>query len=275
MPNPPAADWRAVLEQVCQKHFGVSPDVFVEALQMSPNARGYILGSISEMLLRQHLASLQYSIHRIKEKWVGEKHHHGDLYVSVDGKSWFVVESKGLKSNSERWHKIADVDPSPAALQRWFQRKRSGEIKEWWDNLSADRKERILNCGGFNRARVLETHFVSGTAGRAGRRIATPRKSEFHAVALDLYLRTGVHEFVFASSAALAPAESHPGHLKQNYLLDIVVPGADSEPAIPKPWTRNFPELFGTLQHPVTEDQMQIDYRKPGEREAEESEDAQ
>ena len=123
MPTPPSTDWKAILEQVCQKHFGVRPEAFVEALQMSPNARGYILGSISEMLLRQHLKRLGYSIHRIKEKWVGKKHHHGDLNVSDDSKRWFVVESKGLKSNSERWHKIADVDPSPTALERWFRRQ--------------------------------------------------------------------------------------------------------------------------------------------------------
>src|SRR5207249_3343858 len=180
---------------------------------------------------------------------------------------------KGLKSNSERWHKIADVDPSPTALERWFRRKRSGEIKEWWDNLAAERRERILNCGGFSRARVLETHFVSGTAGRAGRRIATPRKLEFHVVALDLYLRTGTHEFVFASSRALAPAESHPEHLKQNYLLDIVVPGADNAPTIPKSWTRDFTEVFRTLKHPVKAAEKGIDSRKPGEREAEEPEE--
>jgi len=271
MRSRPSDDWRTILEQVCKKHFGISPEVFVEALQMSPNARGYILGSLSEMLLRQHLDRLGYSTRRIKEKWVGEKHHHGDLYVSRDGKGWFVVESKGLKSNAERWHKIADVDSSRASLEKWFGRKRSGEIKEWWHSLSAQRKERILRCEAFNRACVFETHFVSGTAGRAGREIATPRKSEFHVVALDLFLRTGVHEFVFASSSALEPAESYPEHLKQNYLLDIVVPGADDGPSFAKPWTKDFGEVFATLKHPVRETEMQIDERKPGEREAEES----
>lgn len=263
--------WTATLEEICKKSFGVGPGVFVEALQMSPNARGYILGALSEMLLRQHLTHLGYRTHRIKEKWVGEKYHHGDLYVSANGTDWFVVESKGLKSNAERWHKIADIDPSRESLEKWFRRKRSGEIKEWWQNIPADRKERILNSGEFDKAKILETHFVSGTAGRAGRDIATPRKSEFHIVALDLYLRTGIHEFVFASSNRLAAAEKQPDHLKQNYILDIVVPGADQTPTISKPWTGDFSKVFKTLKGPIKKEQMQIDSRKPGEREAEES----
>lgn len=58
-------------------------------------------------------------------------------------------------------------------------------------------------------------------------------------------------------------------------ILDIVVPGADQAPTFPKPWTRDFSEVFKALQKPVKHDEMQIDNRKPGEREAEEPEDVQ
>jgi len=265
----PARNWKSVFEQLCVKHFGTTPDVFIEVLQMSPNARGYILGSLSEMLLRRQLGRLGYLTQRIKEKWVGPKVHHGDLYVSGNKEDWFVVESKGLKSNSEEWHKIEKVDPSHDALERWFDRKRGGEFKEWWDSIPPGRKQRILACGNFNHAKILETHFVSGTAGRSGRKIATPLKSEFHVVALDLYLRTGTHEFIFASSEALPSAESHSEHLKQNYVLDIVVPGADAGPTFSKPWTKDFKAVFDTLKNPVKQSEMQPDERKAGERESE------
>ena len=262
-------NWKAAFERLCSTHFGTTPDVVIDVLQMSPNARGYILGSLSEMLLRRQLAKLGYLIQRIKEKWVGPKLHHGDLYVSRNQRDWFVVESKGLKSNSEEWHNIAKVDPSHDALEKWFDRKRSGEFKEWWASLSAGRKQRILDSGNFNHAKVLETHFVSGTAGLSGRKIATPLKSEFHVVALDLYLRTGRHDFVFASSQALSAAESHDEHLKQNYLLDIVVPGADTGPTFSKPWTRDFNAVFETLKNPVKQGEMQPDERKAGGHESE------
>ena len=124
------------------------------------------------------------------------------------------MESKGLKSNSEEWHKIGRIDPSRASLEKWFDRKRSGEFKEWWESIPAGRKGRILDSGNFNKAKVLETHFVSGTAGLSGRKIATPLKSGFHIVSLDLYLRTGIHEFVFASSEGLPPAERSFGTSK-------------------------------------------------------------
>ena len=264
-----ASNWKVVFEQLCLKHFGTTPDEFIEVLQMSPNARGYILGSLSEMLLRRQLKQLGYSTHRIKEKWVGPKLHHGDLYVSHNEKDWFVVESKGLKSNSEEWHNIEKIDPSRDALKKWFDRKRSGEFKDWWESISASRKEQILNSGNFNQAKVLETHFVSGTGGRSGRKIATPRKLEFHIVALDLFLRTGTHEFVFASSEALPSAESHAEHLKQNYILDIVVPGADDAPIFSKPWSKDFNAVFKTLKNPITQSEMQPDERTAGGRESE------
>jgi len=274
--NPPenrskeASEWVGALDKICSQHFGIEPVAFVDTLLRSPNARGYILGAISEVLLQRNLEDRGYTLYRIKEKWVGSKLHHGDLYISKDRKNWFVLESKGLKSNSERWHKIPEIDPSKEKLERWFKRKKGGEIKTWWDSLPKRRKEAILASGRFNEAKVLETHFVSGTAGRAGRRIATPRKSEFHIVSLDLYLRTGTHDFIFAASKDLESPSKHSDHLKQNYLIDIMVPGVDAHPQIPPPWTRDFDKVFQSLDNPIKESDMQRDERKPGEREKEE-----
>ena len=195
--------WHTAFEEICAHYFGVDPPTCVDALQMSPNARGYILGALSEFLLRSELGRHGYRVHRIKEKWRGTKLHHGDLYVSRDGSKWFVLESKGLKSNSERWHKLQNFDSSREGLERCMRRRKKGEIGRWWQALPNDRRERILAANSFSRSRIVETHFVSGTAGRAKRSIATPRKSEFHVVALDLYLRTGRHEFIFAAADEL------------------------------------------------------------------------
>lgn len=268
-----APPWNAAFEEMCAQHFGVAPATCVDALQMSPNARGYILGALSEMLLRTEFGRHGYLVHRIKEKWRGTKLHHGDLYVSRDGRKWFVIESKGLKSNSERWHKLQKVDSSREGLERWMRRKKKGEIGRWWQALPSDRRERILAANNFRTSKIVETHFVSGTAGRAGRSIATPRKSEFHVVALDLYLRTGRHEFIFAAADELESPPAHADHLKQNYLIDIMVPGVDKSPTLPSPWTRDFDRVFRALKRPIDAAEMQIDERKPGEREAEELEE--
>jgi len=101
------------LEAFVLKTFKTTLEVFLAALKMSPNAQGYVNGSITELLLKQHLESLDYEVKRIREKWEGKKHsnHHGDFYFRKKGKNdWFVLESKGVKSNSEKWHKLYNYE---------------------------------------------------------------------------------------------------------------------------------------------------------------------
>ncbi len=95
------------LEKFVSDVFKTTLDIFLEALRMSPNAQGYVSGSITELLLKKKLEEDGYEVKRIREKWEGKKHpnHHGDFYFK--GKNhWFVLESKGVKSNSEKWHKL-------------------------------------------------------------------------------------------------------------------------------------------------------------------------
>ena len=101
------------LEAFVVKTFKTTLEVFLAALKMSPNAQGYVNGSITELLLKQHLESLDYEVKRIREKWEGRKHanHHGDFYFRKNGTNdWFVLESKGVKSNSEKWHKLYNYE---------------------------------------------------------------------------------------------------------------------------------------------------------------------
>jgi len=90
--------------------FKTSLEIFYEALRHSPNAQGYIGGSISELLLKKKLEEeFSFEVKRIREKWEGRKHaqHHGDFYIRETATSpWFVIEAKGVKSNSEKWHKL-------------------------------------------------------------------------------------------------------------------------------------------------------------------------
>lgn len=91
------------------KHFGVDERVFLEALRLSPSAQGYIMGAISEVLLKKYLQAKGYEVVRIKEKPSGgndAKNYEarGDFYIRKSGNKddkWLVIESKGLKSNSE------------------------------------------------------------------------------------------------------------------------------------------------------------------------------
>jgi hypothetical protein len=100
------------LKRFIQRVFKTSLDIFLEALKLSPNAQGYVLGSITELLLKKKLEEYGFELKRIKEKWEGKKHpnHHGDFYFRKPGSShYFVLESKGVKSNSEKWHKLYNL----------------------------------------------------------------------------------------------------------------------------------------------------------------------
>jgi hypothetical protein len=102
------------IEKFVKDIFKTTLEIFLEALQLSKSARGYIHGSITELLLKKELEE-KYGceVCRIREKWEGKKHanHHGDFYFRKNQNSpWFVLESKGVKSNSEKWHKLYNYD---------------------------------------------------------------------------------------------------------------------------------------------------------------------
>lgn len=298
------------LSDYIKAKFAVGEDIFLQALRLSPNARGYISGAISEFLLRDFITSSGYEIMRIKEKWEGNKHpnHHGDFYVRKTGaKDWFVLESKGVKSNSEKWHKLFNKDnlasflvknikhtpfKSERDIVRFINENLKLFEKEFGRNFytlndvrkykestrttqkAADMKLlRGLSPSELKKAlnkrlayvarfiRVLETHLVSGGSKKSARTQATPRSDEFHVLSLDLYLRTGKHQFIFANPKRLPPSDSDRNHLQQNYIVDILVRGLKDEPNPVSPWTTNFDEVFATLKNPVREKDMQVDER--------------
>ncbi|MFN0204445.1 MAG: hypothetical protein ACKVTZ_23200 [Bacteroidia bacterium] len=100
------------LEQFVKDVFKTTVEVFFDALRLSPNAQGYVSGSITELLLKQYLQKQGFEVKRIREKWEGKKHsnHHGDFYFRKPKGKWFVLESKGVKSNSEKWHKLYNYE---------------------------------------------------------------------------------------------------------------------------------------------------------------------
>lgn len=100
------------LEKFVKKIFKTSVDVFLDALKHSPNAQGYVSGSVTELLLKHHLKNQGFEVKRIREKWEGKKHpkHHGDFYFRLPDQNWYVLESKGVKSNSEKWHKLYNYE---------------------------------------------------------------------------------------------------------------------------------------------------------------------
>lgn len=247
------------LKELASK-FGVKSQTLIEAIRQSPNAQGYIDGAISELVVKRKLNKQGYELKRIKEKWKGPKLHFGDFYVSLEGKNkWFVLESKGLKSNSEKWHNLT----SRKTLIR-FLRKYNDDLKLFrtdkalvqWVRKNHSRKLSRLK----RRIQVLETHIVSGKK-TGGRTIHTPKKDEFDYLSFDLFLRTKRREFVFVDPDNLESSKGHEDHIKENYIIDILLKGVRSRPVLRPPWFGTLKEIWDDQKKPVRPADMQIDTR--------------
>lgn len=301
--------------------FKTSVEVFLEALKLSPNAQGYVSGSITELLLKQKLESeYGFEVKRIREKWEGRKHphHHGDLYFRKPAGPWFVMESKGVKSNSEKWHKLYNYEnlkkflifhsekiswihqgqPIEAQVVEWIRNKlpkfykeyatplyEFEEVKKYLQkpplrenekssamlrlrHLSRDELDvRISARLGYimTQVKVLETHFVSGTSGISQRTQATPRKDEFNAISIDIFLRYPEHKFLFANPQHLESSGADANHLQQNYVMGFVFSDEQGNPILDltDEWYEDFTEVFETLdpENCVQEEDMQLDNR--------------
>jgi hypothetical protein len=211
-------------------------------------------------MVQREMQNLGFDLLRIKEKWEGPKLHFGDFYMSRKGADrWYILESKGIKSNSEDWHKLNNQSSLTRFLRNNNQRlelfKSDAGLLEWVSRYHTSDLNELKK-----RIRVLETHFVSGT-GTAGREIATPRKDEFDYISLDLFLRTNKREFIFADPQELESSNGHPAHLQQNYVVDILLEGVRTEPVLRPPWHRSIMEIWDDNKEPVRNEQRQIDTR--------------
>lgn len=303
--------------------FGVAIDLFIKALELSPGAQGYIAGAVSELLLKQQLEDLGYEVIRIKEKPSGGNtaksgEARGDFYVRKRGSKkdeWLVIESKGLKSNSEfRGSKLSTKDQvfkflrkrvfdtnKQAAYEagerrynsakakweaknagksfpafRWNKSSPGAEIydlsgiwdtedalEKWVDNI----EEKRLTEDAYRQVKgaiaILETHQPSKRVDPAtGIDQAAPLVSDFNIMSVDLFLRTGKHEFVFMNSDQISHSPTSPNHLYQNYTIDMLIPGVKDEPVIQLPWYRDFEQCVrDTSPKYRSIDRSQVDYR--------------
>ncbi|MCA9316250.1 MAG: hypothetical protein R3F05_02270 [Planctomycetota bacterium] len=293
---------------------------------LSPNPRGYVLGAISEILLRDRLRRQGFECHRIVEKPAGgfrEKRAdvRGDLYVRPRGSKsdgWWVVECKGLKSNAEKhlyasgitrdaaYKYLADRAFPPAGhVRKRYERMRrahqtarakfktahpgksfprlrqdrsapgseSHDLSGLWrdsDELHAYVRSLPARMLGreFTRGHgvfsILQTHKPSVRKDpRTGKSQAAPLRTDFSVLAVDLFLRTGRHEFVFAAAESLNSSPQSPNHLYQNYTIDVLVPGLKPRPCVQRPWFDSFSSCVARTKPSRRKlDESQLDRRR-------------
>jgi len=306
--------------------FGVIEEVFLKALVQSPNAQGYIHGAISEELLKNKLESLDFEVRRIAEKPRGgfrakTAEARGDFYIKKPkDKKWIVIESKGLKTNSEfsalrrstletkdkafkflknhvepghknnsttyqrgltsykrakeQWEKqnkgkfppftwdkrtpgpcscvLNEIFNSIQELDKW--------IKQFSDSNFSEEKYRNLSAP----IRILETHKPSTRkAPVTGHSQTGPLVEDFGLLAVDLFLRTKKHEFVFMNPRTISHSPASPEHLYQNYIIDILVKEKHEKPNIQHPWHSDIEKcIIKTKPRRQELDKSQLDKRQ-------------
>lgn len=309
-----------------KRYFNVEVDVLINAIKTSLSAQGYILGAISELILKDFFVSKGYEVKRIKEKPKGgakgkSAEARGDLYIKKpEDKKWLVIECKGLKSNSEfsysrrrlldnkggleqfliahaiRGHckntkvYISATKTYMKSRQEW-QRKNKGKRfppfqwsqdwpgpcncrleKIWKDEISLNKWISSLDIKRFSEESyrkqqgpivILETHAPSKRTGAiTGINQAGPLVYDFSIMAVDLFIKTGKHEFVFMNPNAMNHSPSSPEHLYQNYIIDILIPSIKDHPTIKPPWYTSFDEVLKTNPPERDIDYSQVDDRK-------------
>jgi hypothetical protein len=312
------------LRNYIKKKFGIDEVKYLEVLKMSPGAEGYLLGSLGELLFKEYAESMGYEALRIKEKPEGgnnakSEDARGDFYIRKKGSlkdEWFVVECKGVKSNSEKrsgltnpkscltmlikhaiertkhvgsiyksgetaylqskldWEsKNSGVFPKfnwnlnnpgagiPDLTGTW---KDKNEIKAWLDMFSDDSFSEDAFWDLTAPIRLLQTHMPSTRIDSITNIKSTgPLVSEFNILCVDLFLKTGKHEFVFVNSQELNHQAKSPNHLQQNYTIDILIEkDGFKRHELLKPWYNNLDKCISETK-PVYRklDKSQLDKR--------------
>jgi len=315
----------STLKDYIEKHFGVSEEVFQNALALSPGSKGYIFGAISELLLKEYLEDSNFETIRIKEKPKGGNNAksdeaRGDFYIREKGSQedkWLVVESKGLKSNSEfRGDKLSNKIKLYNFLkkiglddQKYKQSlfesglKIYSRAKTIWETANPEKKfppfrwnkeypgAMACNIHGVWKNEkdllswiesqpeesfteesyrslngpiiILETHEPDSRIGPITNiEQAAPLVDDFNIIAIDLFLRTGKHEFVFAASNDLSHSPGSPEHLYQNYTIDILIKGIKPDVKISPPWYKDVRQcILDTKPNSRLIDATQVDKR--------------
>ncbi|RLD60106.1 MAG: hypothetical protein DRJ05_05290, partial [Bacteroidetes bacterium] len=253
--------------------FGVDVNTFIEVLKMSPGAEGYILGSIGELLFKEYMESLGYETLRIKEKPDGgynakSADARGDFYIRKKGSNedkWYVVECKGVKSNSEKRSGLLKqsscinllnkhtVDRNKHVLsiyksgkkaydnskEKWEENNKGNfpnfkwsksnpgagipdlnglwnskeEIEKWLKSFPENDFSEDAYWNLTAPIRLLQTHMPSTrTDPKTNIKSTGPLVTEFNILSVDLFSKTGKHEFVFANATDLNPQGKSPNH---------------------------------------------------------------
>ncbi|RPI16397.1 MAG: hypothetical protein EHM58_12070 [Ignavibacteriae bacterium] len=178
-----------------------------------------------------------------------------------DTKKKWQKKNRGKTFPDFNWNKNSPGAGIPDLNSLW---KDKEEIKKWIESFSAGAftEEAFWNLKA--PVRLLQTHMPSTRVDLQTKIKSTgPLKTEFNILCVDLFLKTGNHEFVFANSTKLNHQKKSPNHLQQNYTIDILVELNNfKRNTLLDPWFDNLDDCISkTNPQPRKLDKSQLDSR--------------
>lgn len=159
-----------------------------------------------------------------------------------------------------RWNKLNPGAGIPDLSNLWKDKK---ELEAWINSFSEDKFTENAYWNLEAPVRLIQTHMPSTRIDALNIKSTGPLVSEFSILCLDLFLRTGKHEFVFVNSQDLNHQAKAPNHLQQNYTIDILV-HKDNFAIHPllKPWYNDLDECINATKPKARKlDKSQLDNR--------------
>ena len=159
-----------------------------------------------------------------------------------------------------RWTKD---NPGPDSPDLTFFFQNSEAIQAYVNSLGNDKFTESAFRSRQGAYIVIQTHKPSGrTDPQTHIHMAAPLVSDFSILAVDMFQRTGKHDFVFVNPNTISHSPGSPNHLYQNYIIDIIIPGKKDTLEIVYPWYRDLQQCIKET-HPRTVDfdPSQLDHR--------------
>lgn len=159
-----------------------------------------------------------------------------------------------------RWSKSNPGAGVPDLSGLW---KSKADIKKWLDSFDKNVFSEDAYWDLKAPIRLIQTHMPSSRIDKLGIKSTGPLVSEFNILCLDLFLRTGKHEFVFVNSQDLNHQAKAPNHLQQNYTIDILTAkDGFKRHTLLKPWYDDLESCIKeTKPIPRKLDKSQLDLR--------------
>lgn len=161
----------------------------------------------------------------LKKHSVNRDKHIKSIYKS--GKSAYEGAKENWKNSNDgtfpnfRWNKLNPGSGVPDLTHLW---KSEAEIKNWLETFGAEDFDETAYWNLTAPIRLLQTHMPSTRIDTETNIKSTgPLVAEFNILCVDLFIKTGRHEFVFVNSQDLNHQGKSPNHLQQNYTIDILV----------------------------------------------------